>query len=93
MVKLGLIDAPMTQGAMSKLVFKEMGTIPPQNSEQTFELRTLGNATIGSGGIRMQTVPEDECSSDRDLEMAIRASAGGAIKHSDFLIPIVIICP
>jgi hypothetical protein len=77
-LKLGLMDASMTQGAMSKLVFKEMGTIPPPKSEHTFELRTLGNATIGSGGIRMQTLweLEDESSLDRDLEMANRASGG-----------------
>jgi hypothetical protein len=48
-LKLGLIVGPITEGAISKLVFKDIGYIPEQHSEHTFDLATPDDATVTAG--------------------------------------------
>ncbi|KIM83629.1 hypothetical protein PILCRDRAFT_819269 [Piloderma croceum F 1598] len=50
-LKLGLIVGPITgtEGAISKLVFKDIGYIPEQHSEHTFDLAIPDDATVTAG--------------------------------------------
>jgi len=47
-LKLGLYAEPMTERAISKIVFRDMGNIPRQPSGQGFELSTL-DPEMGAG--------------------------------------------
>jgi len=64
-LRRGLFADPMTDGAISNLVFRDMGTIPQQQSEHVFEMRSLDDAGINASNDRMRGV--QNCS-DRDID-------------------------
>ena len=49
-LKLGQFSDPMTEGAISQIVFIDMGNMPRQRSAHAFELRTDDGADIITGG-------------------------------------------
>jgi hypothetical protein len=50
-LKLGLIGGPMTEGAISRLVFNDMGHMLQQHSDHAFELHVLDGTGSGLGEI------------------------------------------
>jgi hypothetical protein len=68
-LKLGLIVGPMTEEAISNLVFREMVTIPLQHSQHAFELRTLDDVGVETGISGERNVCGDGCHSGEDIEL------------------------
>jgi hypothetical protein len=65
-LKLGIIIGPMTEGAISKLVFRDMGTITLSQAECSFELHTINDMAhiSGEGNHSHRSIDLEDLSSD-----------------------------
>jgi hypothetical protein len=73
-LKLGLFVKPMTEDTISNIVIRDMGTVPSQHSQFTFELCTLDDTGTDTGGSSKPRVWGDESRSDGGIELEDRAS-------------------
>jgi hypothetical protein len=62
-LKLGLLAGPVVEGAISDVVFRDIGSI----TGRTFELRIVKDAGVGTG--REPRVLGDHCRPDVDIEL------------------------
>jgi hypothetical protein len=68
-LKLGLFVGPVSDGAISQLVFKEMCIIPSHHHGDAFGLHNFDDATVHAGiGGKREALTDENCS-EGDIEL------------------------
>jgi hypothetical protein len=68
-LKLGLFVGPVSEGAISQLVFRDMGTIPHHHNEDAFGLHTFDDASVHAGIGGKREALGDENPAEEDIEL------------------------